>query len=498
MEHDRPSILAAAGIATTQASPRTRPVRSPIDGAVVAHVDVADAADADAAAARAVAAFARLRALPMPARGQIVRELGDAFRQQKTVLGKVLTLEVGKIRSEAEGEIQEIVDVCDFACGLSRSIGGATWASERPDHRLNERWHPLGPVLCITAFNFPAAVWGWNAALALVCGDPIVWKPSLKAALTATAVAHVAAGVLARHGLSDAAQLLIVDDTVAAAAVGDRRYPLVSATGSTRMGRAVQQTVAARLGRSLLELGGNNAVVVMDDADVDLALRAVVFGAFGTAGQRCTSTRRVLVHRRIAHRFATRLAAVAERLVVGDPFDPATLVGPLIDDDAVAAFVGAIHTAKKQGGEVLCGGAISGNYVRPAVVRSRRDMPLCRQETFGPLVHVIEIDDVDDAIAVNNDSDHGLSAAIFTRDLRVAERFVDGADCGLCNVNTGTSGAEIGGAFGGEKDSGGGRESGGDSWKQYMRRQTSAVNFGDGLPLAQGVRFDVDEEGAGQ
>ncbi len=492
MQLHRHQISAACGVNALPPQGRTHTARSPIDGAAIADVAIGDADDANAAAVAAVAAFARLKAMPMPQRGQIVRELGEAFRAKKTELGRVLTLEVGKIRSEAEGEIQEIVDVCDFACGLSRSIGGSTWASERPEHRLNERWHPLGPVLCITAFNFPAAVWGWNAALALVCGNPIVWKPSLKAALTAKAVMQVASEVLARHDVKDAAQLLIVDDDVAAAAVADKRYALVSATGSTRMGKAVQQTVAARLGRSLLELGGNNALVVMADADLELALRAVVFGAFGTAGQRCTSTRRVLVQRAIADDFAARVAAVAERLVVGDPFHEDTLVGPLIDAAAVDAFEAALAEAKAQGATVLCGGRLEGNYVRPAVLRSRRDMPLCRKETFGPLVHIIEVDDVDDAIAVNNDSDHGLSAAIFTRDLRSAERFVDGADCGLCNVNTGTSGAEIGGAFGGEKDSGGGRESGGDSWKQYMRRQTSAVNYGASLPLAQGVRFDVD------
>lgn len=487
--HDRVAILAPLGLG---ALPEVgHAVRSPVDGAVIAHVAVGDHAVAADVAARAVAAFARLRTLPMPQRGQIVRELGEAFRARKVELGRLVTLEVGKITSEAEGEIQEIVDVCDHACGLSRTIGGHTWASERPNHRLNERWHALGPVLCITAFNFPAAVWGWNTALALVCGDPVVWKPSLKAPLTAMACHEVARAVLARHGLQDALQLLIVDDVVAASTVADRRYALVSATGSTRMGRSVQQTVAQRLGRTLLELGGNNAVVVMDDADLDLALRAVVFGAFGTAGQRCTSTRRLLVQKGIAAGFVERLVKVTTSLPVGDPFQEETLVGPLIDEAAVAAFVDALAQARAEGGEVLCGGVVDGAFVRPAVVRSRRDMPLVRNETFGPLLHVIEVDDIDDAIAVNNDADHGLSAAIFTRDLRLAERFLDGADTGLCNVNTGTSGAEIGGAFGGEKDTGGGRESGADSWKQYMRRQTSALNYGEALPLAQGVRFDL-------
>jgi aldehyde dehydrogenase (NAD+) len=493
MIDDASSILAALGLADKPAAPgSTAVVHSPIDGRVIAEVALNDDVDADDVAARAARAAVALKGIPMPRRGQMVRELGDAFRHHKTALGRLVTLEVGKIPSEAEGEIQEIVDVCDFACGLSRSIGGATLASERPQHRLNERWHPLGPVLCITAFNFPAAVWGWNAALAIVCGNPIVWKPSLKAPLTAMACQRIASEVFARHGAEDTTQLLMVGDDDAAAAVADRRYSLVSATGSTRMGRSVQHTVSARLGRSLLELGGNNAVVVMADADVELALRAVVFGAFGTAGQRCTSTRRLLVHRDIAHTFVERLVRITEALIVGDPFAPATLVGPLIDEDAVDRFARALDVARAQGGEVLCGGVVNGRYVRPAVIRSHRDMPIVKHETFGPLLHVITVDDVDDAIAVNNDSDHGLSAAIFTRDLRLAERFVDGADCGLCNVNTGTSGAEIGGAFGGEKDTGGGRESGADSWKQYMRRQTSAVNYGDTLPLAQGVRFDVD------
>ncbi len=470
-----------------------RRLRSPVDGRPVGGVRLRS--DVDAVAARATAAATSLKAIPMPIRGQIVREIGDAIRGKKVELGRLLTLEVGKIRSEAEGEIQEIVDVCDYACGLSRTIGGQTLSSERRDHRLTERWHPLGPVLCITAFNFPAAVWGWNAALALVCGDPIVWKPSLKAPLMAMALQQIAVDVLARHDLVNACQLVIVDDATARTMVADARYALVSATGSTRMGLDVQRVVGARLGRTLLELGGNNALVVLDDADLDLALRAVVFGAFGTAGQRCTSTRRLLVQRGIADAFVARVVKATTSLPIGNPFDDATLVGPLIDLAAREAFVAALQAASAGGAEVLCGGIVDdssdgGAWVRPAVVRSSRDLPLVQQETFGPLLHVIVVDDVDDAIAVNNAGVHGLSSAIFTRDLRAAERFVDGSDCGLCNVNTGTSGAEIGGAFGGEKLTGGGRESGSDSWKQYMRRQTSAVNYGTDLPLAQGVRFD--------
>jgi len=485
---ERQRLLADLDIHTAT-TPNAITSTSPIDGAILG--GVARTADVDDTAARAVAAFGLLGAMPMPRRGQLVRELGDAFRAHKRALGELITLEVGKIRSEAEGEVQEIVDVCDHACGLSRTIGGAVWASERPDHRLVERWHPLGPVLCITAFNFPAAVWGWNAALALVCGDPIVWKPSLKAPLTAAACLRIARNVLARHGTDDAVQGLFVDDDIAEGCVRDRRYALVSATGSTRMGRRVNALVAERFGRALLELGGNNAAVVLDDADLDLAARAVVFGAFGTAGQRCTSTRRLLVQRGVAASFIARVTALTQGLPIGDPTDEATLVGPLIDDDAVAAFARALARVPQEGGTLLCGGLRAGRSVAPAIARMPRTARLVHEETFGPLLHVIEIDDVNDAIAVVNDSDHGLSSCIFTRDLRAAERFQDGADTGICNVNTGTSGAEIGGAFGGEKDTGGGRESGSDSWKQYMRRQTSAVNYGDGLPLAQGVRFSA-------
>jgi aldehyde dehydrogenase (NAD+) len=492
---DPRSVLAALDLAHVLDEPTGHVLRSPIDGASLGRVRLTPEL-LEAVAARAAAASSTLKAMPMPVRGQVVRALGEAIARKKTELGRLITLEVGKIRSEAEGEIQEIVDVCDYACGLSRSIGGHTLSSERPLHRLNERWHPLGPVLCITAFNFPAAVWGWNAALAVVCGDPIVWKPSLKAPLTALAVHAIAAEVFARFNIVDAAQLVLVDDAGAAQLVADARFALVSATGSTRMGQAVASTVAQTIGRrTLLELGGNNALVVMNDADLDLAVRAVVFGAFGTAGQRCTSTRRLLVQRGIAAAFTERVVRATTSLRIGNPFDDATLVGPLIDVDARDRFAGALERVRSCGGEVLCGGVVDGvaggAYVQPAVVRSPRTSPMVREELFGPLLHVIEIDDVDDAIAVNNASDHGLSSAIFTRDLRAAERFVDGSDCGLCNINTGTSGAEISGAFGGEKHTGGGRESGSDSWKQYMRRQTSAVNYGDSLPLAQGVRFDA-------
>jgi aldehyde dehydrogenase (NAD+) len=470
--------------------------RSPIDNSLVGRAQKQSATELKAAATSTAASFAALRSLPMPARGQIVRELGEALRAHKTALGALVTLEAGKIKSEAEGEIQEMVDICEYATGLSRTIGGRTLASERPQHNLVENWRPLGPVFCITAFNFPAAVWAWNAALAFVCGDPVLWKPSNKTPFTALACSAVARGVLARHGLPDALQTVIVDDDDAGLVLDDPRFPLVSATGSTRMGRAVQARVHARFGKTLLELGGNNALVVMDDADVDLALRAVVFGAAGTCGQRCTTTRRLLLHKPIAAAFTARLLAAYARLPIGDPRDDKTLVGPLIDDDAVSAFDRALSQVTAEGGELLCGAVIAPSataqrLVKPAIAASTRAMPMVQHEVFGPLLHIIEVDDVDDAIAVNNAVPQGLSAAIFTRDLRVAERFLHGADTGICNVNTGTSGAEIGGAFGGEKETGGGRESGSDAWKHYMRRQTATVNHGAALPLAQGVVFHV-------
>jgi aldehyde dehydrogenase (NAD+) len=475
---------------------------SPATGAPLGRAALAARADVEACTQRAVAAFEALRAMPGPKRGDIARALADAFRAHKHALGALISLETGKIRAEGEGEVQEIIDIADYAVGLSRTIGGRTLMSERANHRLTEQWHPLGPVAVITAFNFPAAVWAWNALLALVCGDSVVWKPSLKAPFTALAVQRICAEVLARFArdlgeprVEHALQTCIgTDDVVGAALTGDARYPLVSATGSTRMGRAVQSAVHARFGRTLLELGGNNAVIVLPDADLALAVRAIVFGAVGTTGQRCTSTRRVLVHESIAPALMERLVAAYRTLNIGHPLDDGVHVGPLVDLDAVALMRRALDQVRAQGGQVVFGGLERGGcYVEPALCESTAEMPIVREETFAPVLHVIRVRSLEHAIDVNNAVAHGLSSSLFTRDLLAAERFLSarGSDCGIANINTGTSGAEIGGAFGGEKETGGGREAGSDSWKAYMRRQTCTINYGTELPLAQGIKFDA-------
>jgi aldehyde dehydrogenase (NAD+) len=469
----------------------------PSTGAPLGTVFGASAADYDGAVDVASRAFAAWRLVPAPARGQAVRAIADALRSKKKPLAELLAREVGKIRAEAEGEIQEMIDVADFAVGLSRQLCGSTMHSERPRHRMMEQWHPLGVVGCITAFNFPAAVWAWNALVAAVCGDAVVWKPSEEAPLTAVAVTRIAAESLRAGGHPPIFALACGGRELGERMADDRRVPLVSATGSCAMGRAVGAAVARRLGRSLLELGGNNAVAVMDDADLALATRAVLFGAVGTAGQRCTTTRRLLAHKAIARELTARLVAAYARVPIGDPLTEGTLLGPLVNERAVTAMTCALDAARAQGAEVLCGGVRvdrPGFFVTPAIVRAPRDLPIAREETFAPILYVFEVDSIDDAIAMNNAVDQGLSSAVFTRDLRASERWLaaDGSDCGIANVNLGTSGAEIGGAFGGEKDTGGGRESGSDAWKGYMRRQTCTLNFGDALPLAQGVRFDVD------
>ena len=471
---------------------------SPIDGRLVAKVRAATADDYEAAVSRAATAFLKWRSVPAPLRGELVRQFGNALRAAKSDLAQLVTIETGKIIAEAEGEVQEMIDICDFATGLSRQLHGLTIASERLGHRLMEQWHPLGPMGVITAFNFPVAVWSWNAALAVVCGDPVVWKPSEKTPLTAIAVIRIAERVCREAKVDPAVFTLVIGDreTVGERLASDRRLPLISATGSCAMGAAVGQAVQGRIGRTLLELGGNNAVIVTPSADLELALRGVFFGAVGTAGQRCTTTRRVIVHKSVEQSFRERLLRAYKSVRIGDPLDRKTLMGPLIDAEAVTDVVKAIDTVKKQGGSILYGGEPlkdqpGGCYMTPCIASVESNLPIVKQETFGPLLYLMAYEDFEDAIAMQNDVPQGLSSAIFTNDMREAERFVSatGSDCGIANVNTGTSGAEIGGAFGGEKETGGGRESGSDAWKNYMRRQTNTINFSSELPLAQGIQF---------
>ena len=455
--------------------------------------------DYDRVVETAEAAFQNWRSLPPPARGELVRQLGAALREYKDDLGLLVTLEVGKIRSEGAGEVQEMIDMCDLAVGMSRQLYGLTIASERPRHRMFEQWHPLGPIGVITAFNFPVAVWAWNAAVAAVCGDPVVWKPSPHTPLTAIAVQHLVNRVAGAADLPGVFNLCITEGADGGQWIAaDRRLPLVSATGSCAMGRSVAQTVAARLGRSLLELGGNNGIIVTQSANLDLALRAVVFAAVGTSGQRCTTLRRLLLHESIADSFTERLAAAYASIRVGDSAEDGVLMGPLIHEAAVERMMEAIKTIRDQGGEIVYGGRRierPGFFVEPAIVRAHPDMPITREETFAPILYVMPYRDLDEAIRLHNAVDQGLSSAIFTDRLVEAEQFLSpaGSDCGIANVNIGTSGAEIGGAFGGEKETGGGREAGSDAWKAYMRRQTCTINCGDDLPLAQGVEFELDE-----
>ena len=460
---------------------------SPIDGKPIGRVTVGDP---DRAAARAAAAFLKWRTVPAPRRGELVRILGDWLREAKPVLAKMITLESGKILAESLGEVQEMIDICDFAVGLSRQLYGLTIASERPEHRMMEQWHPLGPVLVISAFNFPVAVWAWNAALALVCGNPVIWKPSEKTPLVAECVMMLMRRALEKFGNAPdgLVQLVQGERDVGEALVDDARVALVSATGSTAMGRAVGPRVAQRFGRVLLELGGNNATIVAPSADLELATRAILFSAAGTAGQRCTTLRRLIVHESIADDLVGRVRKLFASVKVGDPRQPDTLVGPLIDE---AAFEGmkAVLGDRVERDDAVPGGF----YVRPAIVEVEAQEGTVLKETFAPILYVLRYRDFGEALALNNSVPQGLSSSIFTSDLREAERFIsaEGSDCGIANVNIGPSGAEIGGAFGGEKETGGGRESGSDSWRAYMRRQTNTINYGNELPLAQGVRFDV-------
>ena len=466
---------------------------SPVDGTVMPAAPAAESQDA--VIARSANAFRQWSAVPAPLRGELVRLLGNELRRHKDALGTLVALESGKPLSEGLGEVQEMIDICDFAVGLSRQLYGLTIASERPHHHMREAWHPLGPVAIISAFNFPVAVWAWNAALALVCGDSIVWKPSEKTSLSALAAHSLIDKVIAEYdqapdGLS---QLLIGGREEGEALVDDPRIALVSATGSTVMGRAVGQRVASRFGRSLLELGGNAATIVAPSADLDLAVRAIAFGAAGTAGQRCTTLRRLVVHSSVKADLLERLKAAYASLPIGDPRDVSKLIGPLIDSAAVQGMAAALDQAKAEGGTVFGGERLEGNYVRPAIVEMPSQTEIVRTETFAPILYVLTYDELDDAIRLLRDVPQGLSSSIITTDLREAEAFLStgGSDCGIANVNMGPSGAEIGGAFGGEKETGGGRESGSDAWKAYMRRQTQSINYGRTLPLAQGVKFDV-------
>ena len=497
-------ILEALGVPRHALHGGTLPARSPITGEVLFTLAEANPEQVDAAIARAQSAFLAWRKVPAPRRGEFVRLLGEELRAAKPALGALVTIEAGKIESEGLGEVQEMIDICDFAVGLSRQLYGLTLATERPDHRMMETWHPLGVVGVITAFNFPVAVWAWNAALALVCGDAVVWKPSEKTPLTALAVQALVNRVAARF--SDAppglSEVLIGGPAPGQILVEDDRIRLVSATGSTRMGRAVAPLLARRFARAILELGGNNAAIVAPSADLDLALRAIAFAAIGTAGQRCTTLRRLIVHETIHDRLMTRLKRVYATVAIGDPRQAGVLVGPLIDRAAFEGMEHALREAREAGGSVHGGGRVSVSgisggdayYVRPALVEMPRQAGPMLRETFAPILYVARYRDFAEAIAMHNAVGAGLSSSIFTLDMREAEMFLaaDGSDCGVANVNIGPSGAEIGGAFGGEKETGGGREAGSDSWKAYMRRATNTVNFGHSLPLAQGVKFDIE------
>jgi aldehyde dehydrogenase (NAD+) len=470
----------------------------PSTGEAIAAVDMASDADYDAVADAALAAFVEWRERPAPKRGDLVRDLGSALRDLKEPLGDLVTLEMGKIRVEGHGEVQEMIDICDFAVGLSRQLYGLTLASERPGHRMMEQWHPLGPVGVISAFNFPVAVWSWNAAIAAVCGDPVVWKPAEATPLTAIAVQQIANRVMADHGVDGIFSLVIgPGSTIGERMIADARLPLISFTGSTAVGRRVAQAVAGRFGRTILELGGNNAIVVAADARLDLAVRAILFGAVGTAGQRCTSTRRLIVHTDVIDDLCRQLVAAYGQVKIGPPLEAGTLVGPLVNMAAVDRMMAALDEARAAGGELLCGGArrpdIGPFFVEPAIVRMPEQADVVRRETFAPILYVLPYGTMAEAIRLHNDVPQGLSSAIFTESMRTAEEFLSarGSDCGIANVNIGTSGAEIGGAFGGEKETGGGRESGSDAWKAYMRRQTNTVNWSDTLPLAQGISFGV-------
>jgi aldehyde dehydrogenase (NAD+) len=471
---------------------------NPTDGSEIGRVRQITRVEYDCAVGHASEVFERWRRTPAPRRGEIVREIGTELRRHKESLGALVTLEMGKILAEGLGEVQEMIDIADFAVGLSRQLYGNTMHSERPGHRMYEQWHPLGPVGVISAFNFPVAVWAWNAMIAAVCGDTVLWKPSSETPLCAVAVDAICRRVLDRHGFAGVLQTVVGSNKIVGEGMlNDVRLPLISFTGSSGVGRHVAATVGRRLGRMLLELGGNNGIIVMDDANLDLAVRAVVFGAVGTAGQRCTSTRRLFLQRGIAPRMTSALIHAYQQVRIGDPSQPDTLMGPLINAAAVDTMILALDTMREQGGEVLFGGNhLGGCFVEPTLIRSNVAMPVVKEEVFAPVLHLIEFDNLDQVIAWHNNVPQGLSSAIFTTNVIAAETFLShrGSDCGIANVNIGTSGAEIGGAFGGEKDTGGGREAGSDSWKAYMRRQTCTINWSGELPLAQGIRFGASSD----
>jgi aldehyde dehydrogenase (NAD+) len=470
---------------------------NPATGELLPPVQTASAADYDRVVNRATRAFASWRMVPPPRRGEVVRLIGEALRANKTELGLLVTVETGKIRSEGEGELQEMIDMCDFAVGLSRQLYGLNIASERARHRLFEQWQPLGPIGIITAFNFPVAVWAWNAMLAAVCGDTMIWKPSPQTPLCAIAIQRIVERVARENGADGVFNLCVGGaDDIGEGMLHDERLPLISATGSCRMGRRASEVVAARLGRTILELGGNNAIIITPSAELELAIRATVFAAVGTAGQRCTTARRLIVHESIRDVVLERLTHAYRRVAVGEPWLDDVLMGPLISERAVDTMLAAIESARQQGGEVVHGGrriSRPGFFVEPTIIKARPDMAIVGQETFAPILYVMSYQTFEQALEIQNSVEQGLTSAIFTNDLREAETFLsaEGSDCGIANVNIGTSGAEIGGAFGGEKASGGGREAGSDAWKAYMRRQTCTINFGRDLPLAQGVRFDI-------
>ncbi len=468
---------------------------NPATGEIIASVYQATESDYEQVVTESLSAFGEWRKVPAPVRGQLVREMGDALRKKKDALGSLVSMEMGKIKAEGDGEVQEMIDIADFAVGQSRMLYGKTMHSERSDHRMYEQWHPLGPVGVISAFNFPVAVWAWNAFIAAVAGDTTIWKPSSKTPLCAIAVQNICNEVLENQGYSGIFSVVIGrGSTIGEKLINDQRLPLVSFTGSTAMGRHVSQAVAKRFGKTILELGGNNAIIIDETANLDLAIPATVFGAVGTAGQRCTSTRRIIVQESIFDEFVSRLINGYQQVRIGNPLDENTLMGPLVDSAAVDIYSRAIEKAREEGGEILQGGnSLEGNFVEPTIIKAKNHWSIVQDETFAPILYLIPYKSMDEAMLLHNGVPQGLSSAMFTTNLQNAERFLSsrGSDCGIANINIGTSGAEIGGAFGGEKETGGGRESGSDSWKQYMRRQTNTLNWSSDLPLAQGIEFDL-------